>query len=324
MALDTDRVITRYSLTQIPPPHLVLVKVDSWAANQPSLLTFCDRKGRTIGDSDHLTGVYRAEQITQVSDLIPNDATTPPLHPLPMNEEAHLSEAEIQETQITDPLTAPTPILTPNSGLENYTDPTIFHPTIEHPPLTTTEYEPESTIEYPSFSPNPDEITGVPSLEPTEDSAEAAGVRRFSRVKTAPTSYTPGFDGKAYSFHLQLLHPDTHLSFLTHEVFATPTDPQVLATLATTMTQLSLKTGLKAWGDKASQAVHSEMKQLHFRDTSLPKHWKDLNETERKTILDSHMFLKEKRDGKIKAKRLHVQGRCQLSHCCHRSCHTHM
>jgi hypothetical protein len=249
MALDTGRVTTRCIWTPIPLPQLVRDKVDSWAANQPSLLTFCDRKGRTIGDSDQITGVYSAEQTTYVLDLTPNDSTTPPLHPLPMDEEAHLSEAEIQETQITDPLTAPIPILTPNSGLENYTDPTIFQPIIECPPLTTTENESEPIIEYPSLPPNPVEITGVPSLEPTEDSAETAGVWRSSRVKTAPTSYTPGFYGKAYSSHLQLLHPDTHLSFLTHEVFATPTDPQVLATI---MTQLSLKAGLKAWGDKAS------------------------------------------------------------------------
>jgi hypothetical protein len=69
MGLDTGRVITRYSWTQILLPQLVLDKVDSWAANQPSLLTFCDRKGRIIGDSDQTTGVYRAEQATQVLDF---------------------------------------------------------------------------------------------------------------------------------------------------------------------------------------------------------------------------------------------------------------
>ena len=95
---------------------------------------------------------------------------------------------------------------------------------------------------------------------------------------------------------MQFLHPDTHLSLLTHEPFATPTDPEVLATI---MTQLSLKAGLKAWGDKALEAVHSEMKQLHFRDTFKTKHWKDLNDTQRKSVLESHMYLKEKRDGKI-------------------------
>jgi hypothetical protein len=33
MALDTGRVITRYSWTQIPLPQLVLDKVDSWGVN---------------------------------------------------------------------------------------------------------------------------------------------------------------------------------------------------------------------------------------------------------------------------------------------------
>jgi hypothetical protein len=42
------------------------------------------------------------------------------------------------------------------------------------------------------------------------------------------------------------------------------------------------------------------MKQLHFRNTFKPLHWKDLSETQRLTILESHMFLKEKRDGSIK------------------------
>ena len=42
------------------------------------------------------------------------------------------------------------------------------------------------------------------------------------------------------------------------------------------------------------------MKQLHFRNTFKPMHWKELDETQRKSILESHIFLKQKRDGKIK------------------------
>jgi hypothetical protein len=115
MALDTGRVVTRYSWTQTPLPQLVLDKVDSWGANQPSLLTFCDRKGRTTGDSNQTTGVNRAEQATHVLDLTPNDSTTPPLHPLLMVEEAHLSEAEIQDTQITDHRSSHSSYSNPNS-----------------------------------------------------------------------------------------------------------------------------------------------------------------------------------------------------------------
>jgi hypothetical protein len=40
-------------------------------------------------------------------------------------------------------------------------------------------------------------------------------------------------------------------------------DPDVMAHI---MTQLSLKSSLKQWGDKAYAVVMSEMKQLHFRN----------------------------------------------------------
>jgi hypothetical protein len=44
------------------------------------------------------------------------------------------------------------------------------------------------------------------------------------------------------------------------------------------------------------------MKQLHFRNTFKPKHWRELTHTQCQTVLESHMFLKEKRDGKIKGR----------------------
>jgi hypothetical protein len=47
------------------------------------------------------------------------------------------------------------------------------------------------------------------------------------------------------------------------------TKPDVMAAI---MTQLSLKAGLKEWGEEAFTAAQSKMKQLHFRNTSKPKH----------------------------------------------------
>jgi hypothetical protein len=76
--------------------------------------------------------------------------------------------------------------------------------------------------------------------------------------------------------------------------------PDVMAAI---MTQLSLKSGLKKWGDKPYTAVESKMKQLHFCNTFKLLHWKQLTETQqRKTVLESHMFLKEKCDRKIKGR----------------------
>jgi hypothetical protein len=70
--------------------------------------------------------------------------------------------------------------------------------------------------------------------------------------------------------------------------------------VAAIMTQLSLKAGLKEWGKKGFKAAHSEKKQLHLRKTFKPKHWRELIKAQRQTVLESHMFLKLKRDGKIK------------------------
>ena len=63
-----------------------------------------------------------------------------------------------------------------------------------------------------------------------------------------------------------------------------------------------MKAGLRAWGYKAFSAVKSEMKQLHFRNIFRPMHWKDLTATQRRTVLESHLFLKENRDGTNKGR----------------------
>jgi len=73
-------------------------------------------------------------------------------------------------------------------------------------------------------------------------------------------------------------------------------EPDVVVTV---MTQLSLKAGLREWGDKGYQAAYAEMKQLHMRNTFVPKHYHELTPYQKQTILKSHMFLKEKRDGTI-------------------------
>jgi hypothetical protein len=68
------------------------------------------------------------------------------------------------------------------------------------------------------------------------------------------------------------------------------------------MMQLSLNAGLKEWGEESFTAAQYEMKQLHFRKMFKPKHWRELSQVQRQTVLESHMFLKQKRDGKIKGR----------------------
>ena len=93
-----------------------------------------------------------------------------------------------------------------------------------------------------------------------------------------------------------MLNPDAHM-FTQQDFYQA--EPDIVAHI---MTQLSLKAGLKAWGQKGHDAAFSEMKQLHLRDTFKPMHWRDLTKQQKLTVLESHMFLKEKRSGKIKGR----------------------
>jgi hypothetical protein len=93
-----------------------------------------------------------------------------------------------------------------------------------------------------------------------------------------------------------VLNPDAHM-FVQEDFYQA--EPDVVAAI---MTQLSLKAGLKEWGDRACTAARSEMKQLHLRSTFKPKHWRELSQVQCQMVLDFHMFLKQKRDGKIKGR----------------------
>jgi hypothetical protein len=90
-----------------------------------------------------------------------------------------------------------------------------------------------------------------------------------------------------------VLNPDAHM--FVQEDFD-QAEPDGVAAI---MTQLSLKTGLKEWADQAFKAARSEMKQLHLRKKFKPKHWRELSQVQRQTLLESHMFLKQKPDGNI-------------------------
>jgi hypothetical protein len=93
-----------------------------------------------------------------------------------------------------------------------------------------------------------------------------------------------------------VLYPDAHM-FEQDNFYQA--EPNVVEAI---MTQLSLKAGLKEWGKRGFIAAHYKMKQLYLRKIFKPKHWRELSKSQRQTMLESHMFLKLKRDGKIKGR----------------------
>ena len=67
-------------------------------------------------------------------------------------------------------------------------------------------------------------------------------------------------------------------------------------------TQLSMKAATKKWGEVDEQAITVEMKQLHWRNPYKPMHWHELTSAQKEQILESHLFIEEQRDSKIKVR----------------------
>ena len=97
-------------------------------------------------------------------------------------------------------------------------------------------------------------------------------MRNYSRVKFhKKQDYMPSMTGSKYivtrdqlEYH-GALHMDVHMLFMKSQ-------EEQPYTMTVIMIKLSLKAGLKEWGTKSHNAVHSKMRQLHFRHTFKPIH----------------------------------------------------
>jgi hypothetical protein len=234
MALDAGKKITRRNWDVIPTPsELVIARVNMLGKDQPKLFTFTDRHGRLIGDA----------KVQDVADDIDNaidnndDIDFAGVDPV-ISDHIEIPGVDDEEGQ-----EYPTP-----QEIEIIDD---LDPPSDPPPI-----EAETVLQDTAAKP-------MPQPEP----------RRSGRAKM-PTKrgYIPSMTGSKYSYavtqleSLGVLHPDAHM-FVQDDFYQS--DPDVAAM---GMTQLSLKAGLKEWGDLAWDAAHNEMKQLHFRDAFKPLH----------------------------------------------------
>ena len=95
--------------------------------------------------------------------------------------------------------------------------------------------------------------------------------------------------------------------------------------------QMSLKRGLKEFGEDGAKVVIKELKQLDYLDAIKPVHARHVTREQKKAALRYLMYLKQKRCGQIKARgcadeaeNLQNQGRDQLSHSVNRGTISHI
>ncbi len=70
------------------------------------------------------------------------------------------------------------------------------------------------------------------------------------------------------------------------------------------MAPVSMKTALKKRSKATEQAITIKMKQLNWCNSYKPMHRHELTQAQKAHILKSHIFVEEKQDGKIKARKV--------------------
>ena len=124
------------------------------------------------------------------------------------------------------------------------------------------------------------------------------GVRRSTREHKQAKQYEPSMTGKKYVFAaMALATTELGQSYLYNDSYQN--DAEVAYAF---MQQLSLKAALKQWGTVAEDAGVKEVSQLHWRDTFVPRNHSNLTDEQKKKVLESHMFVVKKRDGKTNAR----------------------
>jgi hypothetical protein len=114
-----------------------------------------------------------------------------------------------------------------------------------------TDDVPTITDDAPTFEHQPQVIESPTTPTKPETPSKS---QQPSRICKQVQSYVLSMKGKSYQYAAA-------------QLAQTENEPQIVELV---MTQLSLKAGIKMWGNKATSAAEAEMKQLHWRNTFKP------------------------------------------------------
>jgi len=117
------------------------------------------------------------------------------------------------------------------------------------------------------------------------EAVDATGLHCSTRTQAQPSSCIPSFTGKRHkAAALLFAQPEPAYAFVSH----------------VNLTQSSSKAGLHKLYNGGSTVISQELTQLYLHNTFEPLHQKNLSSVEHRSALESHLFLKEKRDATVK------------------------
>jgi hypothetical protein len=289
LALDTGHTIVRHQWVALPMPPAIIARVNLLGKAEPSLLTFTDWHGREIGD-------YAKEP-----ELVDEDDA-------PATEE--FIEDVIPAVEITgvdDPTGEPTAKLTTKpTGVEVEDTPQASFEDGLGEVLQETETAHQPTDEPTTALPD-DPAPGAIEIAPPCQGMAA----RNARSRKPPATYVPSMKGKKYAVAMTQIA--TSLGTSKNAMALTQMSVKLMPKgehrrradlVGMIMAQLSMNTAIKKWGEQAKLVIFKEIKQMHWRNSYKPCHWHSLSKKQKEQILESHIFVEQKRDGIIKARKV--------------------
>ncbi len=203
-----------------------------------------------------------------------------------------------------------------DTGVDNATPKLDYDPELDYDLNFTPPQDEQQT-------PNQEPITTLPTANTSDPVISAPtpvavlppeGQRRSTWTRQPVQRYVPSTRGTTYSYAATQLaanktngnkekeKPNPYLyTFLMMKNDTYEYDSQVVNNI---MTQLTLKNTLKLRGKDAQLAVEAEVKQLHWRNSFKPISWNEILPKKKKAILESHIFVKKKRLGEVKARKV--------------------
>ena len=273
-ALDTKSVVVRRQWVRLPMTEAVIKRIESLAVGQPSQPVFTDRKGLPIGDVALELEYYDNNEA---------DVDLPGVHLPEPAESAEIPGVDSNDQDLDVP-----DLVDANDVVIDFDSQAHYQDNVHTDNVT-----PDPMVETLVVEPGVGD-----TLESISKSEKNAGVRRSTRERKQVTQYKPSMTGKKYAFAaMALATTELGQSYLYDDSYQH--DAEVAYAF---MQQLSLKAALKQWGTDASDAGVMELSQLHWRDTFVPRNYSNLTDEQKKKVLESHMFVVKKRDGKTKAR----------------------
>ena len=325
MALDTGKIIIRSQFNEIPMTESVIARVNQLGASEPRLLTWTNRQGEDIGDGPLWDSVGPVSRHANTTSTVEGSAEE-------SDEDNDAAEVDLDDqTTVLDVDNNITGVDIHTDDVFEQGDEDVQH-TEDGDVIDHTIVQQES-IEVPVVAElTPGGVTGdwqvTPILSPTVTpigsetprvSPTVTPTGRPVRERKAPSNYNPSFKGSKYGYAMtQILEMDGNtveesVAFMQAELSEAGEHhrPDVIGII---MAQLSLKAAEREFGViRTDKACRAEVKQLHMRNTFVPKHWDELTPKQQGNILESFIFVEEKKSGADKG-RLVVNGAMQRGH----------